>query len=332
MRTIVRHAERLLDQTSTHEQLNDACLELYDIFVHASGLGHGNATRDDTSLSTGQALAAKSAAACLLDTNRTVAFVRGLWAAICEAQRRFRGETIEVVYAGTGPFASLAVPLMPLLNPRNIRLSLIEVNAHSISLLKRLITKLQFAPRITRIVNRDAAHYRHTLPIHVAVTETMQRALSKEPFAAIAQNLRRQLAPGGLFVPERVTVTAAAIDAEGEKVRWNGAPGPESHRRLARLLQISSSHEVPPFEGGQSAPVLVTFPDPAGREYWVGLLTEIATFGSERLRCYDSGLTMPEILWPLSPMLGDETIEFRYCISASPGIKWRRSRRFLPTA
>ncbi|MEK6374807.1 MAG: hypothetical protein AABO58_19175 [Acidobacteriota bacterium] len=302
--SIVRLAERLLDEGSTHEQLTNTCAELYDVFARAGGF-------DSTDL------AAANAAACLLDTNRTVAFVRGLWAAIRDAQRRFPGAVVEVVYAGTGPFASLATPLMPLLSPRDVRFTLIEVNARSITSLETLLETLRLTPHVGRIVHGDATCYRHSTPIHVAVTETMQRALSREPFVAVAQNLKGQLAVGGLLVPQRVAITAAAIDAELEKARWNGATTTVAHRPLARLIEISSSEVC-------SAPVVVTFPDADGREYWIGLLTEIATFGSERLRCYDSGLTMPDIIWPLSPMIGGETVEFRYRISASPGIEWRR--------
>lgn len=332
LKSIKKQTECLLDETSTNAQLTDACLDLYDRFAHACGPDLQSSVAGEERLSTGHTLAAWNAAACLLDTHRTVAFIRGLRAAIRDARSRLHGEPLDVVYAGTGPFASLAVPLMSLLHPRDVRFSLIEANAHSVSLLERLIGTLRLTEHVSRIVHGDASRYRHPSLIHVAVTETMQRSLGNEPFVAIAQNLRRQLAPGGVLVPERVTITAAAMDAGRQKARWNGALDLEEHHPLARLLEISTSRDDPPFEGRQSAPVLVTFPDGAGRESWVALLTEIVTFGKTRLRHGQSGLTMPDILWPLSPMRARETIEFHYRISASPGIQWRRLTPLRATA
>ena len=44
----------------------------------------------------------------MLDGRRTAAFVRGSLRSIQEAERRFAPSVIEVLYAGTGPFAPLA--------------------------------------------------------------------------------------------------------------------------------------------------------------------------------------------------------------------------------
>jgi hypothetical protein len=50
--------------------------------------------------------------------------------------------------------------------------------------------------------------------------------------------------------------------------------------------------------------------------------------GEEALDPYASGLTMPEILWPLSPLTRDTTIEFRYDAGLHPQVGWRE----LPTS
>lgn len=299
-------------------------MELYELFAEFGDTGSVGVSDGDAILPGGRTLTAANAATCLLDPHRTAAFVRGLWAAIREARRAFPGQSIEVVYAGTGPFASLATPLMPLLNSRHVRFSLLEMNARSVVLLRGLVEKLGLTRYIAEIRECDATAYRHPSPIHVAVTETMQRSLGKEPFVAIVHNLRRQLAPNGFLVPERVSVSVAAIDAEGEQARWNGAADAETHHELARLLEITRSGDHPHFVDSESTPVRVTFPALDRRESWVGLITEIATFGEHHLRRYESGLTTPEILWPLSPMGANETVEFRYCISEEPGFRWRR--------
>ena len=69
-------------------------------------------TGEGTQLESGLALAPHLAARCVLDVKRTMAFQRGAARAIEAARARFPGETIEIVYAGTGPFAPLVRPLL----------------------------------------------------------------------------------------------------------------------------------------------------------------------------------------------------------------------------
>ena len=190
MQNVRRLAECLLDPTATPETLERTCSELYINLLEASGFDPIRSVSDavDTPLPNGTALAPHLAALCVLDTNRTVAFVRGLWAAIHKAQRRFPLVSLEVVYAGTGPLAPLAIPLMTLLDPGVVVFTLIDVNARSVEAVRRLISRLGLSHCVGRIVRADATCYKHPVPVHVAVTETMQRALSKEPFVAIVRN------------------------------------------------------------------------------------------------------------------------------------------------
>ena len=256
-------------------------------------------TFENTQLPTGLALAPHLAASCVLDEKRTIAFQRGVACAIHEARVRFPGETIEVVYAGTGPFAPL---VRPLLSVYGVRFTLIDVDARALAILRTLQLP-------ARVVHADATQYVHGAPIHVVVSETMQRSLAVEPFVAILRNLRAQLAPGGIVVPERVTVDAVLIDPEREQARWAGEEVASLHVPLARIIDTTRELE----------PVQITIP-PANTPQWLALVTEIDTFGGPSLRAYDSGLTVPEILWPFSPARAGEAIEFRYVCGARPGI------------
>jgi hypothetical protein len=259
-------------------------------------------TDDSLHLPSGLALAPHLAAQCRFDEQRTSAFLRGTAAAIEAARARFPGETIEVVYAGTGPFAPLVLPLLPL---PGVRCTFIDVDARSLDMLRALRPP-------ARLVHADATQYVHEAPLHVVVSETMQRSLAAEPFVAILHNLRAQLAPGGFFVPERVTVDAVLIDPEREMARWDGGAG-APYVPLARVLDTTR----------ELAPVHVTVPP---TEWWLALATEIDVFDGIRLAAYDSGLTVPEILWPFSPSRTGAELELRYQSGARPGIVVRERR------
>ena len=223
-----------------------------------------------------------------------MAFLRGLARALDEARRRF-GSVLEVVYAGTGPYAPLAIPLMPM---PGVRFTLIDVHDAATSSVRQLLDRLGIH---ASVVQADATTYEHPVPIHVAITETMQRALQKEPFVAVARNLRRQLAPRGLLIPERVTVDVALLDPAIEQARWNGGAIGPPHQRLATVAEITTAGEL-------TESVDVTIPRD---DQWPALLTRIDVFAGARLRDYESGLTMPEILWHLAPSRAGDVLRFR---------------------
>lgn len=61
----------------------------------------------------------------------------------------------------------------------------------------------------------------------------------------------------------------------------------------------------------------------SGGTKWLALVTRIRVHGDEILAPYASGLTIPEILWPLSPLTRDTTIELRYDAGLHPQVGWR---------
>ena len=69
-------------------------------------------------------------------------YLRGLHAAIQEAQRRFPGEVIQVLYAGCGPFAPLSVPLLPLLAGQAVRFTLLDVHARAVESVQTILAAL----------------------------------------------------------------------------------------------------------------------------------------------------------------------------------------------
>ena len=182
-------AHALLDRASTADELTAACAALYETWRNATPAARLAAeVTDDLRLEHGLALSPRSAAQCLLDAPRTAVFLRGTLAAISEAMRRFPEEPLEIVYAGTGPFATLALPLFDRLEPRRVRFTLIDVDERSTESVHSLVEHFGFGDHVKAIIHADATKYRHDAPVHVVVTETMQRALSRAVRGNCAQS------------------------------------------------------------------------------------------------------------------------------------------------
>jgi len=293
-----------------------ACAELHRLFSAAtSATGRAITTTNALDANGAIALSPSLAASCLLDSVRTAAFVRGVHAALREARRRFPHEVLEVVYAGTGPFAPFALITAFGTIDDKIRWTLVDIHEESIASVRSLVQRCGLE-RFIRTVHADATTYRHDRTIHIIVSETMQRSLWGEPQVAIFRNLRRQLAPGGISVPEEVTIDLKMIAARDEETRWRGETIADRSIPIGRVFQLATEGETP-------AIVLTLVPPTTSSAYWAALFTRIRVFGDDVLDAYESGLTVPEILWPISPITRVTTLEFRYETDGVPGLRWR---------
>jgi hypothetical protein len=245
----------LLDARSTRDALDAAAAQLYDFFASIAGVPNGSATV----LPAGRALAPADAASCTRDGLRTALFLRALRDAI-----RARPRRAEVVYAGTGPFAPLAMPFIG-----DADFTLIDIHAESVAGVERILRALGVTA--TTVV-ADASTYKHHKPIDIVVAEVMQRALTVEPQVGIVRNLVPQLAPDGILIPERVVVELRA----GEE-------------RIGTAMALSKDDLCEPRT------LLVHSKAPATYE------TTIHVDDRHVLRPLDSGLTHPQLVDDLEP-------------------------------
>src|SRR5215207_5762936 len=88
-------------------ELEQSVVRLYSLLSAISGIDEGSTHVSDSLnalLSVGEAISPKGAARCVMDSARTSKFLRGIYAALLEARRRFPDGPIEILYAGCGPF------------------------------------------------------------------------------------------------------------------------------------------------------------------------------------------------------------------------------------
>jgi predicted RNA methylase len=313
----------VIDAASPMEEVERACARLYDLFRDAAApsMEAAAGATEEQRLESGLALSPALAANCLLDARRTRAFVRGTIGAIREAAARVDREHVEVLYAGTGPFAPLAFLALPFLDRERVRFTLLDIHPQSACSVEALVETFGFSDSVRAVICDDATVYRHPVELHVVVTETMQRALAEEPFVAIVRNLRPQLSPDGVLVPAHVTIDLASIDPAAEQARWRGeAVESSAHYIHGRVYEMNDGLELPP-EG--EATTIVVRRDPSSEPQWLALICRVVVHADEVLEPYESGLTTPEILWNVPALPDEAKLAFRYVTGSRPRIEYR---------
>ncbi|HYP01531.1 MAG TPA: hypothetical protein VER76_15180 [Pyrinomonadaceae bacterium] len=340
-------ADELLSQQAEDNRLN-AAAGLYSLCSSITGIDEYSDHADDSDgirLPNGEAISPRDAARCVLDYSRTSKFLRGLYAAILEARKRFPDTTIEILYAGCGPFAPLAIPLTTRFSSAEIKFTLLDVHKRSLDAARRIFQVLGKSAFVRGYIQCDAASYQNDAPhvIHIVVVEAMQAALEKEPQVAITMNLAPQLCPGGIFLPERITINCYLCDPTKEFPAFvadvDGAeslPGGSGRRdrvrvNLGRVLELTaeSCHNLLAAGNGDEhgrtslIPTLINVSEDVDGEFCLMLLTAITVFDSISLDAYESGLTCPRILYDVGKIHRGKVIEFEYHLGDRPGFKYR---------
>jgi hypothetical protein len=286
--------------------------------------------RSATSVSAGAAISPLDAGRCLLDVRRTTIYLRGVYFAIRKAQQRFPGEVIHVLYAGCGPFAPLCLPLLPLFARQAVHFTLLDVHERAVESAQAILAALQLGGTSVDFLVGDATRYHNPdhRPLHVVVSETMQRALEKEPQIAVLLNTAPQLTAGGLMVPEMIAVDAVLTDLSRELGGNGVVPEPWNGRvPLGRILEVDRERACAWSAAGVRShlpPARIALPSVVAAHYSLVLATTIRTFGVHQLREYESGLTYPLMV---NGLRAGEEVEFTYHLGEKPGFHLERTRR-----
>ncbi|HZS47995.1 MAG TPA: hypothetical protein VFC63_23200 [Blastocatellia bacterium] len=328
--------DTLLDPDSTDGDKNCAIGSLYTLFSEITGLDAFSELEEDvtdTYLDHGLALSPRGAGRCIFHNERTARYLRGLHDAIVEAQKRFPSSVIHVLYAGCGPYATLAIPLTTKFSANEVQFTLLDIHQKSLDCVRTIADALGISSYIKGFIRCDAAEYRHPNDdlFHIAVTETMQKALIKEPQVAITLNLVPQLATNGILIPEKVTldIGLAEISPDAGTDPDKVIVPEESIVSLGKAFEINKeiAGQMPTLlnngNGAAFPPAVIRINEDVSGNRKVAILTSITVFGSIELRTNESWLTFPTPIFEIGEIKEGTEIEFRYSLGNNPGLRYR---------
>lgn len=161
----------------------------------------------------GKAISLNQTARCLLDHRRTAQFFRAMIKVIRDKQQLYPRKTIQVLYAGCGPYAPFFTLIAPLFEPDEVQFTLLEINDLSLDKAKQLTKKLGLEKYVRDFRLGDAVAYE--IPdgekYHILFSETLDAALRRECFVPILLNLLPQLDSFATLIPQNVILDAALV-------------------------------------------------------------------------------------------------------------------------
>lgn len=305
------HALRDLFETRTNFQIDPE-----------GGIGAG-----ETRLDSGLAISPTTAAMCIRELFRTTAFIRGHGEAIQDAINPDR--PVRVLYAGCGPYALLALPLMTVFPKEQVVFTLLDIHQQCLNDAMKLIHSLGLSGYVEECLCVDATTYR--IPADkkpdIIVSETMSVALHNEPQVSIARNLFSQ-APDAKMIPQQVSVEACLLNGAKEHVCMPADfvgefPEPERDRiYLGKIFELDAANikRWEEIDGDRLPAGKVKIPLPLETRYRPHLLTKITVYGETCLDDYDCSLTLPKRLRG-EIKEGDE-LQFYYQFGNHPELRY----------
>lgn len=325
-----RIARAILSPQHTLQDLLPEAQALRDLLERRTHFGFSLENRDglqETRLDSGLAISPTMAAMCLRELYRTPVFIRGLGMAVTDSLRADR--PVRVLYAGCGPYALLALPLMTVFSREQAVFTLLDIHQPCLDDAMTLIASLGLSDRVTKCICTDAAQ--HQIPgdeiPDVIVSETMSVTLHNEPQVSIARHLMTQ-APNARMIPQAVSIEACVLDSTRERVMMPSdhtgeIPTPQRDRiYLGKIFELDarSIRDWAGITAEQLPAGSVTLPSPLEHRYHPYLLTRIKVYGDSCLTDYESSLTMPQAL--PGKFHGGEALHFHYQLGNDPELQY----------
>ena len=317
--------QTLLTPVMDYTSIREATLSLKELFSETVAFNDTDTSAcENIKTQAGLAIGPRAAALCIVDMMRTRKFLLGIKEAIEERLKINPGQPVTILYAGTGPFASLLTPLITVFRPEQLQMVLLEINPVSFHYLQKTIEQFGMEDHIVDLVQADAVTYSipATRQPDIIVSETMKPGLEKEPQVSVVANLLSQCDQNTVLIPELIKEDIA--------LAGNMTDAPDPVVSLKTLLELDAGTAVQiktnPKEVAVLSPgILLTIPElPASPYNRLVLDTSIRIYGNHVLGFNESGITLPlQVMKPAALKNFPARLLFKYYIESKPGFRVR---------
>jgi predicted RNA methylase len=320
---LIRITSEFLDDHLDYYKLQNAAKEYKTLLNELSDQDFDNENgRNDIHFDNGKALGTLWAALCIDDIIRTRQFMRGVDKAIKE--KLSNNASLHILYAGTGPFATLLLPFILRYTNKQIKYTLLEINPLSFNALQKVFSKLGLENKNIHLVNEDATKYQIVgqLP-DIIISETMQNALAKEQQVPIYLNLMEQSKEDTLFIPEKIKIS---IGLKKEEISIEELEEKHYHK-VEEVFELSNETLIYTRQTESKTTEEIVFPKVKTilqKESVIGFnqivfITEIDVYKDVKIKINESGLTTPIIIENISDAFTNTiTINTQYKIGLEP--------------
>ncbi len=280
----------LTGQKQQVDQLVDYLCEITDLDMTPSICIDDGATIT----SQGKAVSMLVAARCASEYMRTQVFLRGVYQAIQDQLSKI--DSIDILYAGTGPFGLLLIPLLPLFRPDQVRVTLLDIHAESLSALDSLIDELGVRDRLVEISCIDILQWAPAegQRFNLIISETMKAMLVQEPQVSIFAHLSPYLAEQGRLVPEQVIIRGWLLSGAAAEPESIGEVFALNYQSACELRQC----DEPVIER------VLTIPDYSAEMVDLKFTTSIQTYGDHWLEEGQCSLNIAQYIYKANPEPG----------------------------
>lgn len=272
----------------------------------------------------GMALGTNWAAMCLDDVLRTQAFISAIFKAV-EQVRKKKDGVVHILYAGSGPYATLLLPVLASYSADKVQCTLIEINPESFKNVQVVISRLGLDKHVRAFILEDATKIKLQDDADILVSETMQHGLLREQQVPITMNLLKQLSKDTILIPESINVTLGLYNSNSFMNEFT--EGKEEKKHLETIVEFSKERIENEYNALKMNNGCLYFPlkeislnieDMKNFQQLV-LFTDIQIFNDVKLELRQSGLTTPIILENLDHLkTADRSIKIRYVVDSEP--------------
>lgn len=311
-------AKKLLSDSISITELEATLLEYKNLLLNSTSLDLGQERHQtDIQLENGIAIGLNWAASCLDDTIRTQKFVRGTKLAIDQKLKEEK-KPVHLLYAGTGPFATLILPLLSHFSEEQLQVTLLDVNPTSIENTAKIIRHFDFENHISEIRCADATKtiFKDANKFDILLSETMQHALQRELQVVICSHLLYQMSEEATLIPQSIYLDLVSFSSHDQTQ--------EPTERIGGIMNIDANflRSQHPIGSSWKYEKQIKLPEIRSSETAVlAISTKIKVFENEIIEWNESGLTVPNLLTLMRGLPYKNPIRLTYVIDPEPGFE-----------